>query len=180
MIEILIFLCAFCFSAEPQPDSKEVDISVVNLSIEKVQHVRGPIKGTLVPLGEGSFGGGVQFTIVTMRGVAPKPLKFDIGARSFIATYQKSSPGRGSNPLQAVESSGILLKSKPEDKDNWILDWPNHPFDNLSFEAGKPGPLIIKAAFVIPNNVATFDVTYRSSRGKKTLIGRAVASDASH
>jgi hypothetical protein len=127
----------------------------------------------LVPFGKGSFGDGVEFTIVTMRGSAPKPLKLDLGARSFIATYRETLLDTSSGPLQIVTSSGILLKLKLEDEDAWILDWPDHPFDNLSLGVNKPSPMIIKAAFKLPKNIAAFDVAYCSAQGKKTLIGRA-------
>jgi hypothetical protein len=168
----LVAICLFCFPAGPQA----ADIAALHLSIEATQRVLGPIEGSLPPFGKGSFGGGVEFTIVTMRGTAPKPLKVDIGARSFVASYQEKLVEISSGPARSIVSSGISLKLKPEDEDNWILDWTSddgsHMFDNLSLQIEKPGPVLIKVAFKLPKDITAFDVFYRS-KGIQTPIGSA-------
>ena len=168
LIPIASLLIAFS-TAVAQEDSPPLlaDLAKLNLHVvkaEMVEELRTVDMGgetVIAPTGDNVL------VVVTLEGLVEQPWRLTLATDSFTAIYEfLDLPDDDMLSVGLRRSSGITGW-----KDRWLLKPDQGNIQSTAF-LRDPGPITIKAAFIIPDDVDTFSVRVPTvAEGEAEVIG---------
>ncbi|GAJ20676.1 unnamed protein product [marine sediment metagenome] len=113
---------------------------------------------------------GYKLVVVTLKGIVPHPCRIAIETRDFSAVYEKETTNsKGEKEV----SLGFRVSDAIATDDSWLLIGYSS-YSYRTFYIREPGPIILKMAVCLPEQITNFFVRYFAlAKGKATISAQA-------
>jgi len=105
-------------------------------------------------------GEGIQLVVVTLKGIVPHPCRIIIKNSEFSVIYEKET------------SLHIKVSLAITNNDSWSVSPEGFSVSDIFIK--EPGPIILKVAVILPEEITNFFVRYPAlAKGKATISAQA-------
>ena len=164
---VVFMMYSNAFSEEELPllmDLAQINLEVINTEIEVQISTTGYQSVTL------SSKAGYKLVIVTLTGIITSPCRIASGTSEFTAIYEKvTTNDEGEKKFRvSIKVSDAIAKD-----DSWAIP-PEGARITTTYFIRETGNIIIKVAFVLPEDVDNFFVRYPTlAKGKASILSQS-------
>jgi len=172
-ISLLLFLiglmCLNAISQEPELPFL-MDLAQLKLEVTNAEVVDQISSSSFGRDATTTANEGYKLVVVTLKGIVPHPCRIAIETRDFSAVYEKETTNsKGEKEV----SLGFDVSDAIATDDRWTLTGDSIYRYNILY-IREPGPIILKMAVCLPEQINNFFVRYFAlAKGKATISAQA-------